>query len=341
MESFLNLTPETRFSEQEAFEMMDIILDEKLDQETAVQLLKTIHERGETIDELTGFLRAIMLQSVPINIDPQLNIIDTCGTGGDGLNTINISTGSALLLASMGLNVTKHGGRAATGKVGSADIVEALGIPFAKNEKEVSDQLSKNHFSFLFAPDFNPRLKNMAAIRRALSALGSRSCFNILAPLANPVKPAFQIIGVYSQELLEKLAELVLKLNDRTVLLVCGEGKMDEISITGHTSSVMVSMGDKSCLVIKPEDMDIVKYNFDEVMKKLSTGNSLAEKTFVFREALSTTQNPLNDIICANAAAVLWIMGKADSLAHGMQLAREASTQQKAIKLIDKIAAGK
>jgi anthranilate phosphoribosyltransferase len=341
MESFLNFTAETRFSEQEAFEMMDLILDEKVDQETAVHVLKTVHERGETIDELTGFLRAIMLQSVPVNMDPQLHTVDTCGTGGDGLNTINISTGSALLLAGMGINVTKHGGRAATGKVGSADAIEALGIPFAKNEKDVLDQISANHFSFLFAPDFNPRLKNMAAIRKALAAQGSRSCFNILSPLANPAKPSFQIIGVYSPEIMEKLGELVLKLNDRSVLLVNGEGKMDEISITGPSSAVLVSMGEISCMSIRPEELEIVKYSKEEVLQKISIGDSVSEKTFMLREALSTTQNPLNDIICANAAAVLWIMNKADSLAHGMSLAREASTQKKAIKLIDKIAAQK
>ncbi|MFA4831557.1 MAG: anthranilate phosphoribosyltransferase, partial [Patescibacteria group bacterium] len=217
-------------TQKEAFEVMDCMARGEAGEAETAAFLIALAMKGETIDEVAGMVRAMRGQM--ISIDVGYDTLDTCGTGGDGAGTINVSTIAAFVCAAAGVKVAKHGNRSVSSKCGSFDVLEKVGVKIDLGPDEVKKCLDQTGIACLFAPNFHPAMKRVAPVRRAL---GIRTVFNFMGPLLNPVRATHQLIGVSSREMAEKLGSILMKLGSKRVILVNGDDGLDEISIAAPT----------------------------------------------------------------------------------------------------------
>ncbi|HWO95010.1 MAG TPA: anthranilate phosphoribosyltransferase [Bacillus sp. (in: firmicutes)] len=300
----------------EAEQLMDGIMEGKTSPAQIASLLTLLTYRGETVEEITGFVRGMRKKMVPLKVDIE-NVVDTCGTGGDGASTFNISTASAIVASSLGVKITKHGNRAVSSKSGSADVLECLGIPIQATNEQAVRSLHETGMTFLFAPVYHPAMKHAAQPRKEL---GFRTVFNALGPLANPARCKRQVIGVYSLSLAQKMAETLVKLGAQHVMLVVGRDGLDEISIAAETDVVEVKDGNISQYVITPEDFGLRKGNIEETVVE-----NAEESAAIIMEVLQNKGNKsATGAVLLNAAAALYVAGKAESLVQGVHLAQYA-----------------
>jgi len=285
-------------------------------------LLMGLSIRGETPEIIAG--AALAMRSAATCIKPSSEgLLDTCGTGGSGTSTFNISTTVALVVAACGVPVAKHGNRAISSKSGSADVLEALGVRLDIPVQKVAECIDAIGIGFLFAPGHHPAMKHAAGPRREL---GMRSIFNLLGPLTNPAGAEYQVLGVFARDKLELVAEALNHLGVRRALVVHGRDGMDEITTTGITDAVWVERG------AEPRAFEIDPAAFGMPYAKAAEldGGDAQSNAVILRDILGGKQGGRRDIVLLNAAAALWVAGHADGIAQGLRLAAETIDSGKA-----------
>jgi anthranilate phosphoribosyltransferase len=283
--------------------------------------------KGETVDEITGLAKTMRSKAVPVTIAGPL--VDTCGTGGDGAHTFNISTAAAFVAAGAGLKVAKHGNRAMSSQCGSADVLEALGVKIDLNAEQVQKCLNEAGIGFMFAPMFHPAMKYAAAPRREI---GIRTVFNIIGPLTNPAGAGAQVLGVADETLVEKLAQVLKSLGCRHALVVHGEDGLDEITVTGKTRVCELKDGDIKSYSISPEDFGLSTAGLGSLR-----GGTLEENADLLRRVLVSIPGPQQDVVLMNAAAVLLAGDRVETMQQGIDLARKVIDSGKALDKLEQM----
>jgi anthranilate phosphoribosyltransferase len=303
------------------------LTDEALAAEAKADFLIALAEKGETPDEIAAFAAALREKSIAPPIESSWRaareILDVVGTGGDHLSTFNISTTVAILCAAAGVAVAKHGNRAVTSTVGSADVIEALGIRVDLTPAEAAQSLREHDFAFFFAPNFHPAFKNIAHARRLCAGRGRRTIFNILGPLLNPARPSALLVGVPRPELCEPMARALQTLGARRGMVVSGEAgehHLDELSTLGanHVAEFYQERGFHMARVAL-EDFPLQP----ATLMDLRGGDKVANAEIIRRILRGEERGPKRDAVLLNASAALFVAGKTKSLAEGWELAGE------------------
>ena len=314
-----------RLSEEEAGAAMALIMEGAATPAQIGALLAALCVRGETEDEVVGFARAMRARAVPLRAP---EAIDTCGTGGDGASTFNISTVASLVVAACGVRVAKHGNRSASGSCGSADVLEALGVRIDAPVEAVQRSFDEVGWTFLFAPAFHASTRHAVLPRREL---GVRTAFNLLGPLTNPAHPVAQVVGVPRPELLSFVARCLGRLGARRALVVHGAG-LDELTLAGETAVAEVRDGVVHERRITPEEAGLGRAPVEAVR-----GGDAAENARLAREVLQGQAGPRRDVVLLNAAAALLVAGRVQSLREGVALGGEAIDRGRAIALLQRV----
>lgn len=313
---------------EEATRVMEEIMEGKATPAQIGAFITALRLKGETIDEIVGLAKTMRAKAVRVTINEP--VVDTCGTGGDGSGTFNISTAAALVAAGAGLKVAKHGNRAMSSQCGSADVLEALGVRIDLDAGQVQQCLEEVGIGFMFAPLFHPAMKYAAAPRREI---GIRTIFNILGPLANPAGAEYQVIGVPDKRLAEKIARALHQLGTKHALITHGCNGWDELSITGRSMVWEVSAdGLSPVYVVSPEDLGLRR-----APARTIKGGTPAENADIIREVLRGKAGPRRDVVLMNAAAVLVAGNKADTLQQGMALAITAIDGGQALASLERL----
>jgi anthranilate phosphoribosyltransferase len=283
--------------------------------------------KGETVDEIVGLARTMRAKAIPVITDGL--VVDTCGTGGDGSHTFNISTTAAFVAAGAGLKVAKHGNRAMSSQCGSADVLEALGAKIDLNAEQVQKCLQEIGIGFMFAPAFHPAMKYAAVPRREI---GIRTVFNILGPLTNPAGAKAQVLGVADESLVEKLALALQNLGCHHALVVHGEDGLDEITVSGKTRVCELKGSHIVNYTIVPEDIGLTCANSDSLK-----GGSAQENAELLRNILSGVPGPQRDAVLMNTAAVLLAGDKVETLRRGVELAQKTIDSGYALNKLEQL----
>ncbi|MEQ6378336.1 anthranilate phosphoribosyltransferase [Bacillaceae bacterium S4-13-56] len=316
MSEFLTKVVEGQhLSEEEAFEAMNRIMQGEVPTGHLMSFLSVLRFRGETVEELTGFARA--MRSNMRKVDLGESVIDTCGTGGDGSSTFNISTAVSVVLASMGAKVAKHGNRKVSSASGSADVLEALGLPVFAAENKEKEMMEDIGLTFLFAPNYHQAMKHAVTARKEL---GFRTVFNLLGPLSNPAQAKRQLIGLYDTSIAEKIAETLKSLGSEHVLLVTGRDGLDEISITGSTDIVELKSGEIHRFVLSPEEVGLPVGQLKDIQIHHPDESAELIKDIFYGRANESSTN----IVVLNAAAGLYIAGLVEDIKVGVIRVQQA-----------------
>jgi anthranilate phosphoribosyltransferase len=313
-------------SREEARGVMAEVLTGKCTDAQIAALLVALHMKGETVEEIVGFAEAIRAAATPLHIHQNSTVdvsgtgrdalVDTCGTGGDASGTFNISTATALVVAGAGVRVAKHGNRSVTSKCGSADVMEALGVNIDLPPARLAACLEQVGMAFLFAPAMHSAMKYVQPARRELRL---RTVFNLLGPLTNPAGASAQVVGVYSVELVEKLAEALSMLGLHRALVVHGLDGLDEITITGPTRIAEVREGSVRTYEVTPEEFGIKRAAIEDLW-----GSDAAANAAIIQEILGGKKSARRDVVLLNAAAALVAAGRADRLGDALPLAAQS-----------------
>lgn len=299
----------------EAYQVMNEIMNGETSQiQNAAFLaaLATKSTKAETVDEISGCAAAMREHALKVEHD--LDVLEIVGTGGDGAHSFNISTTSAFVLAAAGVKVAKHGNRAASSNSGAADCLEALGVNINLEPEKCRELLETVGISFFFAQKYHTSMKYVGGIRKEL---GIRTVFNILGPLTNPAHPVYQVLGVYDESLVEPLAKVLMSLGVKKGVVVYGQDKLDEISVSAPTTVCDFENGRYNTYVIKPEDFGIQRGKKEDIV-----GGTPSENAEITVGILNgTLTGPKRDIVMLNAGAGLYAAGKAATLAEGVKLA--------------------
>ena len=314
-----------RLSEEEAGAAMAAIMDGEATPAQIGGLLAALAVRGETEDEVVGFARAMRARAMPVR---SRNAIDTCGTGGDGAGTFNISTVASLVVAACGVTVAKHGNRSASGHCGSADVLEALGVKIELAPEKVQECLDRAGWAFLFAPSFHAATRHAVGPRKEL---GVRTAFNLLGPLTNPARPAAQVVGVARPELAPFMARCLGRLGVERAWVVHGQG-LDELTLAGETSVARLERGRVESLSVSPQMAGLTPAPLEALH-----GGSAQECAQITRRVLEGEKGPCRDVVVLNAAAALMVAGRASHLHQGAQLAADSIDQGRAAALLDQV----
>ena len=313
-------------SRDEARTVMTEVLNGECTDSQVGALLVALHMKGETVEEIVGFAEAIRAAATPLRARDGLAVyvsgterdalVDTCGTGGDTSGTFNISTATALVVAGAGVRVAKHGNRSVTSKCGSADVMEALGVKIDLVPSKVSECLEKVGIAFLYAPAMHSAMKFVQPARRQLRL---RTVFNLLGPLTNPAHASAQVVGVYSIQLVEKLAEALSMLGLHRALVVHGLDGLDEISISARSRIAEVRDGTVRTQEVEPEDFGMTRAPLAEI-----SGGDAAANAAIIRDVISGNKSARRDVVLLNSAAALVAAGRAETLGDAVPIAAEA-----------------
>lgn len=312
-------------SEQEMAAAIETIMDGHVDDASLGAFLTQLAARGETAAEITGAARALRAKAHTIDAPP--DALDCCGTGGDGAGTYNISTATALVLAACGIPVAKHGNRAASSKAGTADTLESLGVNLDMPPPALEQALRELNFCFLMAGNHHRAMKHVAPVRKAL---GTRTIFNLLGPLANPAGAAYQLLGVFDRQWVVPLAQTLKNLGATAAWVVCGGDGLDEITLTGPTYTALLERGAVTEKILTPEDFGLNPIRLDALR-----GGDAAFNAAALRALLGGEQSAYRDIVLANAAAALRLRGKAADLKQGVNIAAQAIDSAKAFNVLE------
>jgi anthranilate phosphoribosyltransferase len=305
--------------------MSEILAGECTDAQIAA-LLVALHMKGETVEEIVGFAEAIRAAAAPLELHKNSTVdvsgterdalVDTCGTGGDTSGTFNISTATALVVAGAGVRVAKHGNRSVTSKCGSADVMEALGVNINLPPARLAACLEEVGIAFLFAPAMHSAMKYVQPARRELRL---RTVFNLLGPLTNPARASAQVVGVYSSELVEKLAEALSMLGLHRAVVVHGLDGLDEITVTAPTRIAEVREGTVRTYEVTPEEFGIERARIEDIL-----GGDANANAAIIRSVLGGAKSAQRDVVLLNAAAALVAASRADHLADALPAAARA-----------------
>lgn len=302
-------------TETEAEAVMEQIMS---GQATTAQIggfLIALRLKGETVGEVTGFARAMRRNATPVRSRRPL-LVDTCGTGGDGRGTFNVSTMAAFVVAGAGLAVSKHGNRSVSSKCGSADVLQALGVRLDLSPERVGDCIDQVGIGFLYAPMLHPAMKHAIGPRREM---GVRTVFNILGPLTNPAGAQVQVLGVYDEMLTEVMARVLGSLGSQAAFVVHGADGLDELSTTGPNRVSRLRDGQVRTTTLDPLDLGLPRAKLSDL-----EGGDAEENAAIFRAVLNGEPGPRRDVVLLNAAAGLVAGGLADDLPQGLALAAQS-----------------
>lgn len=314
--------------EIEAQQLMEEITEDRATDAQIASVLTALKLKGETVDEITGFARVLRRKATPVTSRHPL-LLDTCGTGGDGANTFNISTAAALVVAGAGAKVAKHGNKSVSSRCGSADVLAALGVKIDLEPKDLSLCLDEVGIAFLYAPLLHQGMKRVAIPRREL---GFRTVFNILGPLTNPAGAGAQVVGVYSPDLVEKVAQVLKRLGVKRAYVVYGAGGLDEVSPLGP-SQISEVQGEKVLSYrLDPGDYRI----FATSLADLEGGDALENAGIILR-IFEGEQGPRRDAVVMNAALGLTAAGLADTMEAGMNMAARCIDEGKAMEKLQEL----
>jgi anthranilate phosphoribosyltransferase len=315
-------------------------------------LLVALRMKGETVEEIVGFAEAIRAAAAPLPIERvnvtgalavtgtgrdalggeppiESSLVDTSGTGGDASGTFNISTATALVTAGAGVRVAKHGNRSISSKCGSADVVEALGVNIQLSPERAAQCLREVGICFLYAPNLHPAMRQVQGVRRELRM---RTMFNLLGPLTNPARASGQVVGVYSLDLVEKLAEALSMLGLHRALVVHGLDGLDEITITGPTRVAEARDGSVRSYEVEPEEFGMARATLQDI-----SGGDATQNAAIIRAILAGEKSPRRDVVVLNAAAALVAAGRADHMAAAIPLAEESIDSGEAAKKLERL----
>lgn len=301
--------------------MEEIMTGEATDAQKA-SFLTALSMKGETIDEITS--AAKVLRSHCERFLNDMDVLEIVGTGGDGSNTINISTLSSVVVSAAGIPVAKHGNRAASSKCGTADCLEALGVKIDCAPARSAQILKDINLCFLFAQKYHPAMRFVGAVRKEM---GIRTLFNVLGPLANPAGATMQLFGVYSEELVEPLAHVLRNLGVKRAMVVYGRDSMDEISLSAETKVCEFKNDEFKSYVIKPEDLGLTRCNKEDLV-----GGTPLENAAIVNDILGGAKGPKTDVVLLNAGAAIYLASDGITLKDGIEKAREIIVSGKAKK---------
>ncbi len=298
--------------------------------------------KGETVDEITGAARAMRARATKMNLNNHLvnidrdeinvedeTILDTCGTGGDGTNTFNVSTATALVAAGGGVKVAKHGNRAVSSLCGSSDVLESLGVNLDITATDVERCIREVGIGFLYAPLFHSAMKHAVGPRQEI---GIRTIFNLLGPLTNPAGASAQVLGVYEPQLTEKMALVLDRLGTREAFVVCGEGTFDEISICGPTKVSHIKDGDVRTFEMTPEE-----FGFKRAAREAIRGGNVRENAQIIRDVVDGEKGPKRDMVILNSAAAFVAAGLANDFSEGSERATDSIDSGRAREKLDRL----
>jgi anthranilate phosphoribosyltransferase len=325
-EALLILTSSRDLSRDEAASVMRAIMAGEVTPAQVGAILTALSMKGANSQELAGFAGAMREFAVPFPHGMSGALIDTCGTGGDGSRTFNVSTAAAFVVAGAGLPVVKHGNRSVTSRCGSADVLSALGVTLEIPPERMAGILRATGIAFLFAPLYHPAMRRVQGIRQEL---GLRTVFNLLGPLTNPAGAGIQLLGVYRPEIIGTMAEALLLLGGERAMVVHGEG-LDEITTTGPTRVAELAGGSVREYTIHPGEFGIPLSSVDDLQ-----GGDAAENARILLEVLSSEPGAARDAVLMNAGAAIYLGGLARSIAGGISCAEEAVDSGTALRKLE------
>ena len=304
----------------------ELLMTGKASEDEIYDFLTLLSEKGEISDEIAGGVYVLRDKSKRVNVD---NCVDTCGTGGDGMNTLNISTASALLLASMGTKVAKHGNKAVSSKCGSGDVLEALNIKIDLEPSDVEKEINNNNFGFMFAPNYHSAMRFVGPVRKKI---GKRTIFNMIGPLSNPALVERQVVGVFDKKLLKIFAEGLKNLNIKFAWIVNSEDGLDEISPYEKTNVIQLKDGQISAFTINPKLLNVNAEKFENLV-----GDDAKFNANKMIEIFKGKDNDFSKAVCLNAAAGLIVSEKFKEFFDAYNFAREFILSGKTFSHLKKI----
>jgi len=314
---------------EESKSAFEVLMEGKAKDQEIYDFLTLLSAKGEASDEIAGGVYVLRNKSKRVNVE---DCVDTCGTGGDGMNTLNISTASALLLASMGVKVAKHGNKAVSSKCGSGDVLEALNIKINLEPKDIEAQINKNNFGFMFAPNYHSAMRFVGPTRKKI---GKRTIFNMIGPLSSPALVKRQVVGVFDKKLLNIFANALNNLDIKFAWIVNSEDGLDEISPYAKTNVVQLKDNKISEVVIDPTKLNVNADKFENLVGDDAKFN--AEKMI---NIFKGEDNDFSKAVCLNAAAGLIVNETHQNFADAYNNAREHILSNKVIKHLEKIQNG-
>lgn len=291
------------------------MLEGRMSEGEIKRFLEDLHEKGETANEMVGLVKAMRTKAVAL---PETNgtLIDVCGTGGDRSFSFNISTLTAFVLAGCGMKVAKHGNRSVSSKTGSADVLEELGIGTSADPATIPELIDKTGIAFLFAPTIHPALGKLRAVRKSIA---TPTIFNLVGPLANPLPIEVQMTGVYRRDMMEPMADSLIRLGRKRGVMVHGAGGMDELSLAGNNELLMFDENSKKELRFHPEEAGLKTAPLEAIR-----GGDAKRNAAIFLEVLAGKESAYLDTVALNAGAALFAAGRADTIAEGVHVARKS-----------------
>ena len=312
MEKFIEkLRNRLDLSFDESKAAFEILMNGEATDNEIFDFLTLLSAKGEIADEIAGGVYVLRNKSRRVNVK---DCVDTCGTGGDGMNTLNISTASALLLSSMGVKVAKHGNKAVSSKCGSGDVLEALNIRIDLEPKDIEKQINKNNFGFMFAPNYHNAMRFVGPTRKKI---GKRTIFNMIGPLSSPALVDRQVVGVFDKKLLKIFANALINLNIKYAWIVNSEDGLDEISPYAKTNVVQLKNGEISEIVINPKELDVDANKFEDLL-----GQDAQFNPNKMLDIFNGEDNDFSKAVCLNAAAGLIVTEKNSDFKEAYETAR-------------------
>ena len=312
------------FNESKA--AFEILMAGKASDSEIFDFLTLLSKKGEVSNEIAGGVYVLRNKSKRVNVK---DCVDTCGTGGDGMNTLNISTASALLLSSMGIKVAKHGNKAVSSKCGSGDVLEALNIKIDLEPKDIEEQINKNNFGFMFAPNYHSAMRFVGPTRKKI---GKRTIFNMIGPLSSPALVDRQVVGVFDKNLLKIFAEALINVNIKYAWIVNSEDGLDEISPYAKTNVVQLRNGKISEIIIDPKELNIRANKFDDLL-----GDDAKFNASKIIDIFKGEDNDFSKAVCLNAAAGLMVTEKNSEFRDAYDSARSHILSGKTFKYLKNI----
>jgi anthranilate phosphoribosyltransferase len=307
--------------------VQEIFTQDTTDAEIA-SFLTGLKSKGETAEEVSGLVKAIRKHALTFTKNIP-NVLDNCGTGGDGSKSFNISTTSAFVIAGAGITVAKHGNRSVSSKTGSADVLEALGVSLDFTPEATEEILEQNGIAFLFAPHVHPKLKQIMKVRRDLKI---PTIFNLIGPLTNPVQLDYQLLGIYRRDLLDKFAHVLANLNRKRAIVINGAGGMDEASLAGENEMVLVSEGEIKRIKFTPEEVNLPVYD-----NSMIRGGDARDNADILLQVLQGKKGAQRDTVLLNAGLGIYTAGKAESILQGVDLAAESIDSGRALAKLENL----
>ncbi|MFT5316542.1 MAG: anthranilate phosphoribosyltransferase [Candidatus Krumholzibacteriia bacterium] len=328
--SLVQLIAGESLSGEQAYALMTAVMAGEIPSAQLAGILVALRTKGETVDEITGFARAMRENATSVQPE-RTDLVDTCGTGGDGSGTFNISTATAIVAASMGCGVAKHGNRAVSSACGSADVLEHMGVDINLTAIQAAEMVDSIGLGFLFAPGLHPAMKHAMPARKEL---GIRTVFNVLGPLTNPAGARRQLLGVFEADLCETLAQVLNELGSEKAFVVHGEGGLDEVSLMGKTQIATLRDGAVTMSEFHPSEVGMEVCQPEDLK-----GGDVIKNAAIIEAVLSGESGPATDVVLLNAAFVAVLADLAPDVSAGVELARAKIADGSALRILDALKA--